>query len=43
MGINSIKRKEIIRLAVASRMEVSVPELVKGLGVSEVTIRRYLN
>lgn len=42
MGINSIKRKEMIRLAVASRGEVSVPELVKRLGVSEVTIRRYL-
>ncbi|MFH1903709.1 MAG: DeoR/GlpR family DNA-binding transcription regulator [Candidatus Omnitrophota bacterium] len=42
MGINSIKRKEKIRLAVASRGEVSVLELVKRLDVSEVTIRRYL-
>jgi len=42
MGINSIKRKEMIRLAVASRGEVSVSGLVKRLGVSEVTIRRYL-
>lgn len=42
MGINSIKRKEIIRLTVASRGEVSVSDLVKRLGVSEVTIRRYL-
>lgn len=42
MGVNSIKRKEMIRSAVANRGEVSVPELVKRLGVSEVTIRRYL-
>ena len=42
MGINSIKRKEMIWLAVASHGEVSVAELVKRLGVSEVTVRRYL-
>jgi len=42
MGINSIKRKEVIRSLVSSRGEVSVPELVKRLDVSEVTIRRYL-
>ncbi len=42
MGINSIKRKEIIRSVVVSRGEVAVLELVKKLGVSEVTIRRYL-
>lgn len=32
----------MIRLAVASRREVSVSEMVKRLGVSEVTVRRYL-
>ncbi|MCX5642490.1 MAG: DeoR/GlpR family DNA-binding transcription regulator [Candidatus Omnitrophica bacterium] len=42
MGINSLKRKEMIRSAVAGRGEVLVSELVKRLGVSEVTIRRYL-
>ena len=42
MGINSIKRKEMIRVAVAGCGEVSVPKLVKRLGVSEVTVRRYL-
>jgi len=42
MGINSVKRKEFIKSVVANRRGVSVSGLVKKLGVSEVTIRRYL-
>ncbi len=42
MGIKAIKRKEFIQTAVTSRGRISVPELVKKFGVSEVTVRRYL-
>ncbi|PIP15673.1 MAG: hypothetical protein COX46_05255 [bacterium (Candidatus Ratteibacteria) CG23_combo_of_CG06-09_8_20_14_all_48_7] len=42
MGITSIKRKELIRSVINSRGEVSVLELAKKLGVSQVTVRRYL-
>ncbi|MFH0796660.1 MAG: DeoR/GlpR family DNA-binding transcription regulator [Candidatus Omnitrophota bacterium] len=42
MGITSIKRKGLIRSVINSRGEVSVLELAKRLGVSQVTVRRYL-
>ena len=42
MGINSIKRKDKIKDVLNRCDSVSVSELVPMLGVSEVTVRRYL-
>jgi len=42
MGINSIKRKDRIKEVLNGKGHVSVSELVSLFGVSEVTVRRYL-
>ena len=42
MGIRAEKRMDAIRQQIVAEGKVSVPELVRSFGVSEVTVRRYL-